>query len=709
MSTSKSEPSGPQSADSGRPVSYSTASQLNAAEDYHRQKQQCVDRLRQLSERHRRLTFLRMICFAVAAICLFFGYFGDAYQTLLLIVGWIAAACFFVAIVRHEHVRLERLREESDKKLFEHLLARIQRDWKQLPAGELLREFKSLAYADDLDIAGEASLLSLLSLARTFPGRRTLQSWLAEPGNWEDLRHRQSAVKRLVPHREFRIDALKLIRSTDGNSHEEYGLPNWAESPNWLEAHPGARLLSYIGPACVGLGTLVLVVIIATGNREWAGWGATLLGIGFLINIAVTVFWGSWIHELFHRVTGEHQACHQFARFFAAMKNLPVDDQPADLPSSNSPAMGTIKSTTSKSAGTELADTERADTELANTKPAGTDLLANIRYHSVIAPHSAERGFAKLMTTVRLANLQKDPMLYFVYLALQLLFVYDFRVLKRLESWKSQFGEHVVSWFSSLGTLEALMSCATLADENPDWCYAEEVDDVHAATNPSTTSASPTLLRAEKLGHPLLVESARVCNDLNLVGDQPLLLVTGSNMAGKSTFLRSIGLNILLSRAGAPVCANRFCLPIYELATSIRIRDSLSDGVSFFMAELKRLKEVVDLAEDQQALRSREPGAPRILFLLDEILQGTNSQERQIAVASVLEKLLSFGAAGMISTHDLDLAEAEEVKNVSQIVHFREYFEMVNGKEVMRFDYVMRPGSTPTTNALKLLKLVGLR
>ena len=236
-----------------------------------------------------------------------------------------------------------------------------------------------------------------------------------------------------------------------------------------------------------------------------------------------------------------------------------------------------------------------------------------------------------------------------------------------------------------------MVSGATLADEYREWTY------------PAPPADSQNLLLAESLGHPLLQDAARVPNDLVLTRSHPLLLVTGSNMAGKSTFMRSVGVNLLLARTGSPVCANRLETPLYSLASSIRVRDSLKDGVSFFMAELQRLKEVVDEAEQH----SHSDGPP-ILFLLDEVLQGTNSRERQIAVASVVEKLIGFGATGFLSTHDLDLASAPEVRQVSQIVHFREYFENRNGKEVMRFDYKMKPGPTPTTNALKLLSLVGL-
>ena len=151
------------------------------------------------------------------------------------------------------------------------------------------------------------------------------------------------------------------------------------------------------------------------------------------------------------------------------------------------------------------------------------------------------------------------------------------------------------------------------------------------------------------------------------------------------------------------MCAAAYRGPVFDLATSIRVQDSLQDGVSFFMAELHRLRDVVEMAR-KHAVGDQRP----VLALLDEILQGTNSRERQIAVLSVVEQLLELGAITAISTHDLELADKPEIVQVAQIVHFREYFETIDGQEQMRFDYLMRPGPTPTTNAVKLLEMVGL-
>ena len=175
-------------------------------------------------------------------------------------------------------------------------------------------------------------------------------------------------------------------------------------------------------------------------------------------------------------------------------------------------------------------------------------------------------------------------------------------------------------------------------------------------------------------------------------------------MSGKSTLLRSIGLNVILAQTGAPVCADECSLPELCVATSMRVRDSLSDGVSFYMAELQRLKEVVDQAAEMSKDANRT-----LIYLLDEILLGTNSAERHVAVVEVVRHLLDAGAIGAISTHDLELGNSEQLSDACDPVHFRERIEEVDGESQMTFDYQMRDGVATTTNALKLLEMVGLR
>jgi DNA mismatch repair ATPase MutS len=201
----------------------------------------------------------------------------------------------------------------------------------------------------------------------------------------------------------------------------------------------------------------------------------------------------------------------------------------------------------------------------------------------------------------------------------------------------------------------------------------------------------------------LIADAHRVTNDVEVGPPGTFLLVTGSNMSGKSTLLRSIGVNVVLAQAGGPVCAASLRLPPVVLGTSILVEDSLADGVSFFMAELLRIRQIVTLAD-----RCHAEGRA-FLYLLDEILRGTNSYERQVAVRKVLLHLLRQGAIGAVSTHDLELAELKELQDHCRPVHFREDFHRdADGKPSMTFDYKMRPGVATTTNALKLLELVGL-
>ena len=621
-----------------------TPTPATAREHYQTQLEQIAAKLTELQSRSRRMVWVRTGLFFTAALGLLLGYAGVENRGSLLIAGWLAAAAFMIAIVWHEHLRLKLEELNAHSQLFQHLLARLNRDWSQLTPQRLLPEFSDQPFMDDLDVGGPASLLQLLSLAGTLPGRRILQTWLTEVPTWDVVTERQKAVLALRDKRSLRLAIIKTVTASSDGTEDVYGLPKWAEEPRWLPRHRAAHALSWLGPALVISGAVSLIFGLTTESRSVANVGVSLIVAGFAINLLVTILWGSWIHDIFLRVTGQHRAVYQFSNVFQAFEHLPPDD----------------------------------------------GLLDEIRHVSTTGKQNAVVGFEKLLWVVRLANLQRDPMLYVVYLVLQLVFMWDYRVLELLERWQLQFGSAVGGWFEALGRCEAIVSGATLSDEYPDWAFAGPPAD------------NETLVVADQLGHPLLSDSARVPNDIAISQDRPLVLVTGSNMAGKSTFMRAVGLNQLLVRTGSPVCAARMETHLYSLATSIRVRDSLKDGVSYFMAELKRLKQVVDTSQHAQASNVK------VLFLLDEILQGTNSRERQIAVVKVLEKLLGFGASGFISTHDLDLAAQPEILNVSQVVHFREYFENVDGREQMRFDFKMRPGPTPTTNALKLLKMVGL-
>jgi DNA mismatch repair ATPase MutS len=203
------------------------------------------------------------------------------------------------------------------------------------------------------------------------------------------------------------------------------------------------------------------------------------------------------------------------------------------------------------------------------------------------------------------------------------------------------------------------------------------------------------MLDGRQLGHPLLPNSACVRNDVRLGEDLRLILVSGSNMSGKSTLLRTIGTNVVLALSGAPVCAESLRLSPMQVGTAMRIQDSLQDGKSLFYSVVSRLKMVVDLSHEDRPL----------LFLLDEILQGTNSHDRRVGAEGVIRKLVEVGTLGLVTTHDLALTEiVDSLNGQAKNCHFED--QLINGK--MTFDYTIRPGVVQKSNALELMRLLGL-
>jgi hypothetical protein len=252
-----------------------------------------------------------------------------------------------------------------------------------------------------------------------------------------------------------------------------------------------------------------------------------------------------------------------------------------------------------------------------------------------------------------------------------------------IEAWRAKHGAAAVAWLGVIGEMEALASLATFAFEHPDYAFPSLLP----------ADARPQLCASE-LGHPLIPSATRVCNDVAL-DERRLLVVTGSNMSGKSTLLRTVGVNVVLALAGAPVCATAMRLTPLHIGASLRAQDSLDEGVSRFFAEIKRLQAILHMAAT----------TPPVLFLLDEILNGTNSIDRREGAGAVVRRLIERGAIGLVTTHDLalaDLADAPELHGAN--IHFQDSLE---GDRLV-FDYRIRPGVVTRRNALDLMRLVGI-
>ena len=265
---------------------------------------------------------------------------------------------------------------------------------------------------------------------------------------------------------------------------------------------------------------------------------------------------------------------------------------------------------------------------------------------------------------------------------LNLLLLWNLQQALDLEKWKKQYAADLQNWFNTLGVFETLNSFAAFHFNNPEYCFPV-LEEKHF------------FIEAVKLGHPLINKNKRVNNFIEIDDRGKLFLVTGSNMAGKSTYLRSVGINIVLAMAGAPVCADSFRLSPVQLISSMRIADNLEESTSTFYAELKKLKTVIDSVNADE----------KVFILLDEILRGTNSLDRHTGSEALIKQLIRHKAAGIIATHDLALAEMK-TSFPDNILNY--HFDVQVNNEELYFDYKLKPGVCNSLNASILMKKIGI-
>ncbi|MFT3768535.1 MAG: DNA mismatch repair protein MutS [Minicystis sp.] len=303
-----------------------------------------------------------------------------------------------------------------------------------------------------------------------------------------------------------------------------------------------------------------------------------------------------------------------------------------------------------------------------------------VALREVLAGERASQAIGRLERIIGFAELRHSGI---AGVLANLFLLWDAFTAAALLRWRAQHGASVRRWIDAMAEIEALASLGTFAAEHPAYAFPE-------------VDAGELRFVAEGLGHPLIPAPRRVSNDVALPRAGSALMITGSNMSGKSTLLRAVGVNAVLALAGAPVAANKLSMAVCEVRSSMRIKDSLEEGVSHFYAELERLKAVVDAAD----------AGDRVLFLLDEVLHGTNSRERNIGAKAVIHHLVDKGAVGGVSSHDLGLADLEKESGGRVInVHFQELV----GDGKMVFDYKLKAGVVTSSNALRLMKLVGIR
>jgi hypothetical protein len=557
---------------------------------------------------------------------------------------WLFAAVIFVlgfiAVVRmHEHALQTAAELQQRLRMNETQLARLDRRWDLVPACDVEVPPQSEQIANDLDLFGHASLYQLISQAHTPFGRETLRDWLLAPASCAEIAHRQQAVSFLAPAADIREEIDLRSRMLSVNDQGTLAFVTWAEAPPVLTSRPWLHW-------CTRLSASVLLLILIAALAGLVNAHVAFLAIATItcFHLMIIVVYGGRIHDVLDRVASRSHDISQYRPLFETIAALPPE----------------------------------------------VPFFAKLHANMGTTPREPLHLLAGLTRLVRFANLRRHALFGIPYYISQLFLLTDFHVLALMERWQRRHGSAVRRWLDTVGQTEAVSSLATLAHDNPHW------------TMPIVEELPRKTIVARQLGHPLIADASRVPNDVEIGPAGTFVLVTGSNMSGKSTLLRAVGVNMVLAQAGAPVCASELRMPPAKLATSMRIRDSLADGVSFFLAELRRLKQIVDQSRDTQR------DAQLLVYLLDEVLQGTNSAERHIAVSRVIGHLVAHGSIGMVSTHDLELAKSPTLATACRTVHFRESITGHDGHEQMTFDYILRPGLASTTNALKLLEFVGL-
>ena len=582
--------------------------------------------------RHKRLGYYRLACFVAAGVLVWLALAG----TVSILWVLVPAAVFGAIVVVHERLLAVLERRRRALRFFEKGLARLAGSWPG--TGEPGDRYLDPAhpYAQDLDLFGKGSLFELLSTARTHIGEETLARWLLSAADPETVRARQQAVEELRPRVDLRED-LAVLAEEARTGIDPVSLAAWGESPSMLRT-PRLRWKVEAATALGIVGAVCLALVLANMGRvlPLSELQATVARDLFLAAIVVN---GWFLHR--HRP--------EFAAVVGAMQD----------------------------AAHEL----RLLSEVLVR-------LERERFQSpLLAALEVDLHAEGALPSARLARLNRlmdylDSRDHALVRVAEIFILWTPHLALKLEEWRRISGGAVRRWLKAAGEMEALCSLASHAFEHP------------ADTFPEFVPEGP-YLEARAIAHPLLPEDKAVRNDITVGGTVRLIVVSGSNMSGKSTMLRTLGVNAVLAQAGAPVRAAQLRLSPLQVGASIRVSDSLQGGVSRFYAEILRLRQILDLAG----------GEKPVMFLIDEFLHGTNSHDRRIGAEALVRGLVDRGAVGLITTHDLALADIADVLGERAAnVHFEDRVE--NGG--IHFDYIMRPGVVRKSNAIELMRSVGL-
>jgi membrane protein YdbS with pleckstrin-like domain len=591
----------------------------------------------------RRYAWVRLAVFLAGAaaawgVAVFFG----------ATAGWLtvafAALVFFAIELQHCRVDAWAGSFRIWQAIYRENLARLELDWEHIPRPSASDEPPATALALDLDLTGPRSLHALLDTTISRQGSRLLAGWLtAGAPDLQQIAARQAVVRELSGLARFRNRLALLFRRLSREPLDSDKMLGWLQSP-----YPEKRLRQVLV-----LATILVIINIALFLLFTFGVLPPYWVLSTLLYAAVYFTSQALVGEFLAAVIRLDGELSSFLPLLRYLEGFLYGERPA-LQQQCAPFI------------------------------AGAD--------------RPSRRLRRLRLVTALTGLRMNP---FLGLLLNVLTPWDFWVAWLANRQRARMAALLPGWLETFHELEALIALGEFAALHPANTFPVILplpEPAQASSGqPSSLSPSGPVFATRSMGHPLLPSDRKICNDLQIQALGELLIITGSNMAGKSTFIRTVGVNLCLAYAGAPVDAAELQTVPFRLYTCIRISDSLGDGFSYFYAEVKRLKGLLE------AIQPDLSGLP-LLYLVDEIFRGTNNRERLIGSRAYVEALIGAAGVGLIATHDLDLATLAENHPQVRNVHFRD--EVAGGK--LTFDYLLRPGPSPTTNALKIMQIEGL-
>ncbi len=601
---------------------------------YRNTAEEARQKLNKIQQKIYRIGTLRLLLFVAGGTGNIY-FRGESWSTLAGIA--LVTLLPFLLLVKC-HNRLFHRKDYLEKKIEinEQELAALNYDTSAFDDGEAYIDPTHL-YTYDLDVFGPHSLFQYINRTCTQPGKHRLASWLGKHlEEKEEIIRRQEAVGELAAELGFRQRFRILGLLHQGKAADETELCQWAESPSIFRTRKPLRLLP---PLVTGTNIICLGLAIA----------------GILPASVYGIIW----------------TCFVIAGFGFTGKITKMQ------------AIYGKK--------LQILSTYAGLLRLMEKQPAQAALLKEIKLQIGREKRKASHSISQLNKLMDELDQRNNV---FMYVILNGLFFWELRQIMRIEAWKEQYAAELPGWLDAIGQMDALNSLATFAYNHPDYVYPAICQEKTDATT-HKSSPSPFRLRAQALGHPLMNRDRCVRNDIDMAKRPFFIIITGANMAGKSTYLRTVGINYLLACIGAPVCARQMEICPARLITSLRTSDSLNDNESYFFAELKRLKLIIDKLQAGEEL----------FIILDEILKGTNSMDKQKGSFALIKQFMTLQANGIIATHDLLLGTLIELfpDNI------RNYcFEADITDNELTFSYRLRPGIAQNMNACFLMKKMGI-